>query len=335
MFERFRRSKPDDPRRQPHLSFGSWDDLEPGSVVQVCHPDWRGVRTVTYSFHTPVVECDDPGAWSRELTAALTERSPQCVVIQGWPPGAGMLAAALSAAGVPVKTVLHSSPAQHDAEVGEAKMVDEIIGLVGEGVLAGMGMAKAGVPEAITALGIPVAYVPNRAPVLPSWSKQDLGTGFHVGVFAEPFWRKNVSAQVLAASLMGATPHVMRKPDNRYMAAVSAVEHGQLGYPEFISLQASVDLNLYVTLSECHPSTPQESYLTGVPCLMSRTSSVFRSDPDLWQLTTVDQADNPSEIAAAARRLDESREEAVARARVWIDAADRIGAELWESFVSV
>ena len=31
----------------------------------------------------------------------------------------------------------------------------------------------------------------------------------------------------------------------------------------------STDVNLYVSLSECHPLSPIESYLTGVPALMS------------------------------------------------------------------
>lgn len=311
-----------------------WRRQSSGSgVIQVCHPDWRGVRTVAYSFRTPVVEARDLG--TPELLAELVEHQPEVVVIQGWPPGAAHLAASLGRLGVRVGVVLHSSPAQHDAEAGEAAMIGEILGLVESGVVHRFGMAKAGVPEALNALGFPVWYVPNRAPALPpAWVPLELGEGRHVGVFAEPFWRKNVSTQVLAASLLEATAHLMSAPQNRYVATARVVEHGSLAYPEFIQLQASMDLNLYVTLSECHPSTPQESYLTGVPCLTSRTSSVFRSDPDLWKLTTVDQADNPVEIALASQRLSENRDEAVERALAWISLADQLGAEMWESFVS-
>jgi hypothetical protein len=65
---------------------------------------------------------------------------------------------------------------------------------------------------------------------------------------------------------------------------------------------------------------------------MSRTSAVFRSDPALWELTTVDELDNPRAIAAAANRLLESRDEAVARAHAWIAEADEVGASAWADF---
>lgn len=336
VFDRLRggrtRGAPD--RRPPHLSFGSWADLPDESVVQICHPDWRGVRTVAYAFRSPVVECDDLDSWGEEIGVQLTGRHAACVVIQGWPPGAGSIARLLSGAGVPVKCVLHSSPAQHGAEPGERAVVDEVLTLAREGVLAGVGMAKSGVAEAFASLGFPVLYVPNRAPVLPEMTKPDLGPDFHVGVFAEPFWRKNVTTQLLAVALMdGATAHVMSRPDNRYLGGLEVVEHGELAYPDFIALQGSVDINLYVTLSECHPSTPQESYLAGVPCLASRTSSVFRSDPSLWEMTTVDQLDNPAAIAEAALALYRDRDEAVTRAAEWIESADRVGAAAWAEFV--
>ncbi|MFQ5524310.1 MAG: hypothetical protein ACE5F5_12175, partial [Acidimicrobiia bacterium] len=329
----FRRLRGDRPGREPHLSFGSWDRLEAGAVVQVCHPDWRGIRTVAYGFATPVIECDDLTRWSGVLVDGLA--SAGCVVVQGWPPGAAGLVRALAARGIRAKAVLHSSPAQHGAEPGEAAVVDEVLSLAAEGVLAGVGMGKDGVAAAFTALGHPVTHVPNRVPQLPNLERRDLGEGLHVGVFAEPFWRKNVTTQLLATALLDrSVAHVMTRPANTYLDSLSIVEHGELPWAEFVSLQGSVDLNLYVTLSECHPSTPQESYLAGVPCLISRVSSVFKDDPELWELTTVDEADNPEAIAAAARRLLDHRDEAITRAKAWMAAADSVAAALWESFVS-
>lgn len=322
------------PTPQPTLSFGTWDQLSQDSVVQICHPLWRGVRTASYAFRTPVVETADLLAQGSELAALLSERAPRCVVIQGWPSGAARFAGELADAGVKVKCILHSSPVQHDAEAGEAAVVADVLRSLRAGVLDGVGMNKVGVPEAMNRLGFPVAHVPNRAPAISDWRTRDLGPGLQVGVFAEPFWRKNVTTQIMGATLLGGRTHTLKRPDNFYLEAADIVEHGVLPYEAFIDLQASVDINLYVTLSECHPLTPQESYLTGVPCLVSRTSGVFRSDPVLWDLTTVDEADNPSSIAAAASRLLESRDEAVARAVDWISEADAVGEQLWNRFVS-
>jgi hypothetical protein len=320
----------------PHLSFGTWTDLPPASpsVLQVCHPDWRGVRTVAYGFATPVVECEDLGHWGPELVDSIAASGVELVVVQGWPPGAGGFVGLLGRAGVRAACVLHSSPAQHGAEGGEAMVIDEILALLDDHALAAVGMAKDGVHQAYAGLGYEIAYVPNRVPVLPGFDKIDLGPGLNVGVFAEPLWRKNVTTQLLAVAMLdNARAHVMRQPGVGYLRDLPTEVHGELPWGQFIALQSSVDLNLYVTLSECHPSTPQESYLAGVPCLVSRVSSVFRDDPVLWDLTSVDEADNPSSIATRARRLLEARVEAVERAMVWMDEADRRGASAWDRFV--
>jgi hypothetical protein len=93
-----------------------------------------------------------------------------------------------------------------------------------------------------------------------------------------------------------------------------------------------MDLNLYSTLSECQPLTPSESYLAGVPCLFSRTSALFADDPDLLEMSTVAEADNPAIIAAAASRLIENGPEVVSKAQVWMNDFDRLAADRWMAF---
>jgi hypothetical protein len=317
------------------MSFGSWDAFPTTeNVVQICHPDWRGVRTSTYGFRSPVIECDDLTLWSDLLSDRISKQSIDTVVIQGWPPGAGRFAARLADIGIRIKCVLHSSPAQHGAEPGEAAVVDEVLGLASRGTLAEVGMVKAGVAMAFRELGHPVSHVPNRAPHLPDVTPLDLGPGLHVGVFAAPFWRKNVATQLLALPLIGgAVGHVMERPSVEYLAELDIVEHGELPWPDFIALEGSVDVNLYVTLTECHPLSPIESYLLGVPCLMSRTSGVFADDEELWEATTVDRPDDPEAIAAAARELIGSGSELVDRARAWISRADADAADAWREFI--
>lgn len=322
---------------EPKLSFESWETFPPGDprVVQVCHPDWRGVRSATYAFRSPVVECADLERWGPDLVDGFRLAGVELVVIQGWPPGAAAFSEDAHASGIAVKCVLHSSPAQHGAEPGEAAVADEVMSLAHSGVLAGVGVVKYGVAEALRTTGHPVSYVPNRAPLLPPVAKQDLGPGLHIGVFAEPFWRKNVVTQLLALSMLDqSVGHVMRKPPVAYVEGIDLVEHGELPWDQFVVVEGSVDLNLYVTLTECHPLMPIESYLLGVPCLISRTSAVFREDPELWELTTVDRLDEPLAIAEAARALLEGRDEAMTRARDWIAKADVEAEATWGDFVS-
>jgi hypothetical protein len=154
----------------------------------------------------------------------------------------------------------------------------------------------------------------------------------HIGILLDPYWRKNVTTQVGAAAILGATAHVNLVPDVGYLDGLSIVEHGTVPWEAFIGLQASMDLNMNVTLSECHPMSPMESYLTGVPSLVSATSSLFRDDPDLYEMTTVTESDNPRAIAERATRLLENRSEVIDRAVTWMNAHDRMAAERFANF---
>jgi hypothetical protein len=256
------------------------------------------------------------------------------IVVHAFPSGADTVLEAAKAAGLATRAVIHSSPAQHGAERWEAAAVDRYLALARGGVLDRIGFVKAGVAEVFAGLGVGARHTPNRAPRVEVRERIHLGDGLHVGVFAAPFWRKNLVTQLAAVSLLdGATAHVMRLPDVGYLEGIDVVEHGELPWEEFVRLQGSVDLNLYVSLSESHPLTPVESFLAGVPCLVSRTSELFRDEPDLWELVTVSQADDPAAIAAAARRLLGAGSEVVAAARRWIERADAGAAEAWREFI--
>ncbi len=323
--------------RSPILSFGSWNDLPRNDppVVVVCHPDWRGVRTAAFSFREPVVECDDLARWGHHIIDQMRAHEVATIVVHGLPPGSAGFLANAHEAGIGTRVVLHSSMTQHGAEPGEAEVADTVLALSRDGTIDRVGFVKAGLAEAFTALGYPVAYVPNRTPDMPQVTPLDLGPGFNVGLFTESFWRKNVVTQLGAIALLdNATAHVLQRPDVAYLDRLSMVEHGVVPWEKFISLQASTDLNLYVTLSECHPISPIESYLSGVPALMSRTSDVFRSDPVLWDLTTVEIADDPAAIAAAAERLLVNRNEVIERATSWINMNDTRAQKLWVDFVT-
>jgi len=339
MLDRFRRHRPAEPpqERLPVLSFGSWETLPDGdpSVIVVCHPDWRGVRTAAYSFRAPVVECDDLDRWGSLIIEQLRRYDVATVVVHGFPPGSESFLRRARAAGIDTRVVLHSSMTQHGAEPGEADVADTVLRLTRDGTIDRVGFVKAGLAEAFTALGYPTAYVPNRTPDMPPVTPRDLGPGLHLGIFAESFWRKNLVTQLSSIALLdGATAHVLQRPGVGYLDNLTIVEHGVVPWVEFISLQASMDLNLYVTLSECHPLSPIESYLSGVPALMSRTSDVFRSDPELWDLTTVEIADDPLAIATAAERLLAKRSEAIERAETWIERADERSEHRWSHFVT-
>ncbi|MDP8958503.1 MAG: hypothetical protein M3N51_04725 [Actinomycetota bacterium] len=323
------------PAAESSISDQEWEALIDGSssVLSVCHPDWRGVRVSARSHHAPVLEAAHAGTVAGPLVDRMTESGVGVLVVHGFPPGSERLVREAAGRGIATRCVLYSSMAQHTAEPGEAAVVDRVVELLDEGSLGRLGFAKEGQAEAFAALGVPAHFVPNRPPSVPPLERLPLGEGLQVGVFGELFWRKNVATQLGGVALMGGRAHVIWRPALSYLKGLDVLEHGLLPHQEFLRLQGSVDLNLYVTLSECLPLTPVESYASGVPCLFSRTSMLFRDDPELWRLTTVDELDNPAAIARAARHLLHKRLEAVKRARRWLDEWDEVAARYWRRFV--
>lgn len=318
---------------EPHLSFGSWDALRPDArhTVQVCHPDWRGVRTAAYAFGDPVVES---AVLETDLADDMAEAGVSTVVVHASPSGTDTFLRHASGNGIATMQVIHSSMAQHGTDAGEAEAVSNALQLLSSQNLHRLGFVKAGVAEVFQNLGYSAHHVPNRAPSLPEIDKVALPAGLNVGVFHDPYWRKNVTTQIGAVSLLGGTAHVTQIPDVDYLKDLSVVEHGALPWEDFVALQASVDVNLYVTLSECHPMGPMESYLAGVPCLVSRTSELFRDDEILRDLTTVADLDNPTAIAEATNRLLGEAPLAIDRARSWMERHDTMAAECWRSFTA-
>lgn len=308
-------------------------DLTGASVVGICHPDWRGVRTAAQTFRVPVIQSDDLERDAAEIVATLAD--VRMLIVHGMPPGTRSLLEGATAAGIRTGAIHYSSPAQHGAGAAEWDQVTNLLSMLDAGVLQRLGFAKAGIAEVIESQGRRASFVPARPPLIKPVQPLDLGPGSHIGVFGEVFWRKNIATQLGAAALLeNSVSHVLTEIPVPYLQSINHRVHGVLPWEEFMAVLGSVDLNLYVSLAECLPLTPMESYRLGVPCLTSQTSVLFKSDPDLWEATTVGELDNPSAIAAAAKNLLASSEEVVAAANRWLDHWDSEAGGIWDEFVS-
>ncbi len=323
-FSRDRNSRPPDSVDIPPV---------PGGVLQVCHPHWRGIRSSAAAFGDPVVESTDLKDLSPHVEV-MTAQGAHTVVIQGWPPNAEHFARTAKSGGLRVLAVFHSSPAQHGVDAGEAEAVWQMIALEGEDVIERVATVKAGVVASFAALGHNIVHLSNRVPKLEPGSTTARTGGVNVGIFLYPMWRKNVTTQVLAARQLGWNAHVMADPNVAYLSTSDFTVVGELPRDEFLVVQAAMDITMNVTLAECHPMMPMESYRLGVPCLVSRTSDLFRDDEELHRLTTVDEPDNPAAVADAATRLLARKDEAVQRASVVLDATDARSAALWMAFTT-
>jgi hypothetical protein len=303
----------------------------PDGVVQVCHPEWRGVRSSAIAFQDPVLEASNLNDLTDRIDD-LIAAGGTTVVIQGWPPNAEAFARSAAEAGLSVLGVFHSSPAQHGVDGGEAEAVNQMLELQQSGVMSRVATVKAGVAESFKALGHEIRHVGNRVPELGTIEPVPVKEGTNVGILLYPMWRKNVTTQILAAHELGYRPFVMADPQVPYLSPHDLTVCGELPRDEFLAILAAMDISFNVTLSECHPMMPMESYRLGVPCLISRTSNLFSDDPRLNELTTVDQPDNPTAIARAASELLKHRDEAVSLANASLDRTDRRSAAQWLAF---
>jgi len=303
----------------------------PNGVLQLCHPEWRGVRAAAHAFGDPVLESSNLASLVDSIPR-IAAAGTATAVIQGWPPGAAVFAAAAAQRGITVLAVFHSSPAQHGIDGGEAEALSEIFSLRRSGALSDVATIKAGTEAAYRALGFEVTHIKNRVPQIGDVEATEVGADTNAGIFLFPMWRKNLATQILAVRQLGWRPHVMDDPHVAYLSADNITIWGELPRTEFLSLQSAMDISLNVTLSECHPMMPMESYRLGVPCLTSRTSDLFLDDPALYELTTTDRPDDPDAIATASARLLVNRDEAVERANRSLDRTDREAASLWQSF---
>ena len=78
---------------------------------------------------------------------------------------------------------------------------------------------------------------------------------------------------------------------------------------------ADTAATLYVTLSECSPMLPLESFALGVPCLVGPSSHLFRDDPWLAPRLVVEDPLNSALIARKLDRVIAERESVIAHYR--------------------
>ncbi len=80
-------------------------------------------------------------------------------------------------------------------------------------------------------------------------------------------------------------------------------------YTRMLNEIAKTKVSLYVTISECSPMLPVESFSVGVPCLIGPSSDLFRDDRLLREMLVVEEPYNPGLIAekatAVVQRTDE------------------------------
>lgn len=185
-----------------------------------------------------------------------------------------------------------------------------------EGTITRIGVVKEGLERWFTRLGLDAVFIPNVVPfepadVRPTTVQDTVG----IWLSGSSSYRKLPHAALLAlrmvpeVALMGSglDPHSLQMI-NDLQLPFRQISPDPLPHAQLMRRMRQTGLTLYVTMSECSPMVPLESFALGVPCLVGPSSHLFRRSPVLREALVVQHPQSPGEIAAKMKAALQDQE---------------------------
>lgn len=271
-------------------------------TIGVCNPFYsRGVRSATYSLCRDVYEVSEllSSRDIKRVAKELVSLNPAKVVLSGYPLGYDKLAEEIKRQNPAIKVFayVHSAFIWFDAFPDENKVFFRYLELQKQGMIEKIAFCKRDVAEYFSQLGYKSVYVMNRFELTGASHKLSKDK-IKIGVWGANLWHRNILNQVVAALMIPNTEiHVNEISDLEFLDKKRIVVHGFLPKSEFDKVFSEMDINLYVSLTDCFPMTLIESMSKGIPAIASDTSDVYSFDPGLKGLLVVSTVDGPLGIA--------------------------------------
>lgn len=286
-------------------------------VISVLDPDWKGVRSATENLvPDSLLIKDQLNDRSAERTAHLiVESGCKFILISGFPISYELLVRALKNVSPRIKIYVywHSSFMQSNEDYSWHSFL-VLHRLHNLGLIEKIGFAKKGMAETIALTGARTGFIMNYVRSVPDKPSRPLEMGPHIGIWSlSPIWRKNPYAMIAAAALVeNAKLHVVgqerRAKELADLLGVNTIfKPHPLDQIEMPIALSQMDINLYVTLSECTPMLPLESLSVGVPCLLGPNSHLFEDHPYLHSRLVVPYPDRSEIIADMIKQALEDR----------------------------
>jgi hypothetical protein len=185
-----------------------------------------------------------------------------------------------------------------------------------EGLVHRIGVVKEGLDEFFRAHGVDSVFIKNVVEVDPEAIRPSVHDG-SVGIWlsGSSDYRKLPYAALLALAQLDRYPlkasglnQVARQLATSLNLPVRRIWPNPIPRAQLYREMAATAATLYVTLSECSPMLPLESFALGVPCLVGPSSHLFRTDPYLGPRLIVEDPLNPSLIARMLEDLVAERD---------------------------
>jgi hypothetical protein len=304
--------------------FASLDRHEPTALYV---PRWHGVATATRCLFRQAVPIppspdrrpDDIGdAGIAAYTEILLTSGVRHFIISGG--DAFHLALIRSVlqrdAGIRFDLVWHANYLQLGEEA-PWRLFRQWLQAAERGLITRVGVVKAGLDEFLHHLKIDAVALPNFIPVDPErYNRGKVADVVGIWLSGSSSYRKLPHAMIAAVKAMRTFCLKGSGLGAEGLALVTALDvpflqvfEDVIPHERLLRAIPNTAISLYVTISECSPMLPIESFSLGVPCLIGPSSDLFRDHQLLREMLVVDQPYNPGMIAdmavaAVARRGD-------------------------------
>lgn len=291
------------------------------AAMAVLHPNWLGIRSSTLELFPNYYFVDEVVSekLTRHRADLLLETGCQRIVFSGFTKSFLHLALQLKRLKPDIK--LYNFWHGNFLQVNEPMVWDQfctVEQLGRKGVLEKVGFAKKGMAEVMAKTGLRTGFLMNRVNRIPGKAAVPPRKGPSFGIWAvQPIWRKFPYAMLAAARMIPDAKVIVSGSDDRAREFAKLLRLNTYFYSKSIPQSqileklAQMDLNLYVTLSECAPMLPLESLSVGVPCLFGPNSHYFEDHPYLHSRLVVAYPDDALSIAGYIERALSDREKIV------------------------
>ncbi len=276
-------------------------------VLGICHINWHGVKNATLNQCSDVilVENLEDAKTFEFICEFINKNKIEKISINAIPDGTNEFIKRIKKIFKNIKIffVWHGSFTQQTIE-DHIYRFDKLYPSFKH--IYKLGFVKDQMDTVFTKMGYNASFIPNiihqnsKRITIPKNNKLD------IGVLSLYLWHKNNMNQVVSASMVNnANIHVLDFPNVKYLKKLfdnKIIRHGFLPNNKFIDLLSSMDINLYISLTECYPMVFIESMQLGVPCLVGKTSENLLSDYQNLKKYLVVQ--NPEDIMEIKYKIE-------------------------------
>lgn len=279
--------------------------------IAVACPDYRGVKSATREMIPDLAEV--PPLYTRVVAKYVAKNilihQPKIVLVSGYTTGYNLLIEELHQLNPKLRifVLIHSAFIWLDMYPAENRVFERFINLAKEGVIEKVGFCKQDLAEYFARQGVNSYFVMNRFYPEKHTFKKLNPKKINIGIFGQNQWHRNITNQAVGALMIdGAKLHVNEIAKHFFLDKERIKVYGILPKEEFLKIYQQIDINLYISLTDCFPMTVIESMQYGIPCLVSDTSAVYDFSPQLKKWLMVSAIDGPLKIAQQIKEVVEN-----------------------------